>query len=470
MEIRNARKAVQNVMDWAVREAWAAPFQDVFQKHIGVVCDAHEMDRRGLEKAIGAAPYAIAVASAMEDFLSSECGPQDENIVDDYLDHRGWSETDTAREYLAALRNSAMSLFEVTDVASGSHLVIRDLVRGGRRIRVEATRGSSVAAKWDRFAGRVVDTGDENHLSVGVLPFSPKAAEELLGRVQQISCNLHIDLEHAIADKGPSSNITGDLLEDALLAEMAPLITQAWLRDLLAHVFRSAPLVVNQDGEELHPTRTSYSLAAGAAPEAERRLDMASALVRESEGETRWVWLDRSDRDNAPVPEGADQRALDILWQGTEPIIGRVELDGEQITLFTNAHGRAERGGALLGDVLGDLIGAPETAMRSAPLSGDEHGHPASGSSAIDQGRRVGTGITPGLLDAHYQQILDTKLPILGGVSPRQAALSENGREKVISWLKYIENQSLHRGIVGEHCPYDFGWMWQELGISPPRG
>ena len=26
------------------------------------------------------------------------------------------------------------------------------------------------------------------------------------------------------------------------------------------------------------------------------------------------------------------------------------------------------------------------------------------------------------------------------------------------------------RGIVGEHCPYDFGWMWQELGVSALQG
>jgi hypothetical protein len=43
------------------------------------------------------------------------------------------------------------------------------------------------------------------------------------------------------------------------------------------------------------------------------------------------------------------------------------------------------------------------------------------------------------------------------------------GREKVISWLKYLENGEGHRARRDGMAPYDFSWMWRELGVLEQR-
>jgi hypothetical protein len=72
-------------------------------------------------------------------------------------------------------------------------------------------------------------------------------------------------------------------------------------------------------------------------------------------------------------------------------------------------------------------------------------------------------------LDDHYRRVLDGPIPALGGKSPRAAAKTPKGREKVAAWLKMLENHSAKRPAADPLGEYDFGWMWQELGVEALR-
>jgi hypothetical protein len=72
-------------------------------------------------------------------------------------------------------------------------------------------------------------------------------------------------------------------------------------------------------------------------------------------------------------------------------------------------------------------------------------------------------------LDDHYRRVLDDPIPALGGKSPRAAAKTPKGREKVAAWLKTLENHSARRPAGDPIGGYDFGWMWQELGVAALR-
>ena len=72
-------------------------------------------------------------------------------------------------------------------------------------------------------------------------------------------------------------------------------------------------------------------------------------------------------------------------------------------------------------------------------------------------------------LDAHYRQQLDAPIPALGNISPRNAAKTAKGREKIASWLKLIENRAARQGPGDPMGDYDLTWMWQELGVADLR-
>ena len=77
--------------------------------------------------------------------------------------------------------------------------------------------------------------------------------------------------------------------------------------------------------------------------------------------------------------------------------------------------------------------------------------------------------ITHEVLDRQYRKTLAEPVPMLGGKSPRQAVRSAKGRMAVASWLKGFEQHSARRPPGDPMRDYDFGWMWDELGISDLR-
>ena len=73
-------------------------------------------------------------------------------------------------------------------------------------------------------------------------------------------------------------------------------------------------------------------------------------------------------------------------------------------------------------------------------------------------------------LNQHYRQVLDEPIPALGNKTPRQCARSKKGRERVIEWLKNLENNELRRATREGQAPYDSRWLWDELKLGRYRG
>ena len=72
-------------------------------------------------------------------------------------------------------------------------------------------------------------------------------------------------------------------------------------------------------------------------------------------------------------------------------------------------------------------------------------------------------------LDQQYLAVLNEPVPMLDDMTPRKAARSKKGREKLVAWLKYLENRTARAGDDSPMATYDFTWMWEELGVAKLR-
>ena len=72
-------------------------------------------------------------------------------------------------------------------------------------------------------------------------------------------------------------------------------------------------------------------------------------------------------------------------------------------------------------------------------------------------------------LDQHYRRQLDQPIPALGNISPRRAARSPKGREKLVTWLKLLENHTAKHDPAEPMASYDLSWIWRELNIAELR-
>ena len=157
-------------MKWVGREEWRDAFADLLERHVAQACLGADVELKDLPSLLGDQEFAMVWGCAFEDFLSRDLDGG-RNIVDDYLKRRGWKESPSDRAYMAALRSSVISLYEVSGIIPGESFLARDLVRGGEAVRVSERSATRSLRQWDRIAARVMEVRGRTVISGAVLGF-----------------------------------------------------------------------------------------------------------------------------------------------------------------------------------------------------------------------------------------------------------------------------------------------------------
>src|SRR3954451_20502655 len=111
MSASGSGRAVAAVTQWAAREEWRGWLEDVIAAHLAPACEAAGGTPDELPDLLGVDAPAQRTGCAFEDFLPREFEPDGRNVVDDYLERRGWTEPVAAKRYLQDLRRSVMSVY-----------------------------------------------------------------------------------------------------------------------------------------------------------------------------------------------------------------------------------------------------------------------------------------------------------------------------------------------------------------------
>lgn len=464
--------SLTGLMKWLRREPWGDAFHELLERHVGPACDKADVPFEDLGEVIGDHGAMTLWGCAFEDFLTREVETAG-NIVDDYLKRRGWNETAMNRAYMTALRSSVISLYETSDIRPGESFLARDLIRGGEPVRVSERSATRTLKPWDRLAARLVEVRGKTTLGGGVLPFEHELSESLIAALGRIRARAPEELADLIADLDVelSPEESASLIDETeLLRLAAPMISTYWLNNTLERVLSPAvPKVYNSDGEELEIFALYYRLEKGvtakklrAALEAAPDLDPASA--------TFWNWLAPRDvLEPRAKPKVRDGLAVTSMMEQGGIVLGTLELKDKTLTLQVNSETRAARGRAMLTPLLEGLVSPPlierqtlEQAMAERRTGGSA---PVSSGLPPEEERRL----IHAQLDTHYRQQLDEPVPALGNISPRKAAKTAKGREKVAAWLKVIENHSARQGPGDPMSNYDLTWMWEALGVTALR-
>ena len=460
---------ISGLIAWSRREEWREPMSEVFIEHIARACDAAGIAPDELPQRLEPESESTVWGAAFEDLLTRDL-PDGRNLADEYLRRRAWRESTSVRGYIAALRRSVISLYEVSNIVPGQSMLLRDLIRGGEPVRVNERLGTQSVRPWDRVATRVLTLPDGNVLSGTLLGFPAPLDDTLLTTLK----DTHRASAREAAKIARSAGIATDaraMRKAVTLADMLPraasLITNLWLGRLLApRQGLTLPALHNSEGDPLALMTLHFPLRPGVAVD-----EVAAALGRipELTAETgrRWTWLGTRTPSLASSPPG-----LAIIGTNEQGalVLGSLRLGRQRLELEVNSKRRAERGEALLRSALGDLIGPAlreQTDLQEVLAKRDAADGPPAPSSGLplDQER----AIIHQTLERHYRDVLDQPIPMLGDRTPREACRSAKGRQAAAEWLKSHENTMAR---YPEHSPmagYDLSWVWQELGILALR-
>ena len=389
------------------------------------------------------------------------------------LAERGWNEKARNKAYMTGLRSSVMSLYEVSDIKSGESFLARDLFRGGEPVRISERTATRSLRHWDRIAARVVKVRGKIMIGGALLSFDHELSETLLmslRRVQKRAAEEGAVVLHDLVPGTEPADINKAFDSDEVLRLSSPLFSIYWLNDVLDRALNpQLPELRNSDGEEIVFLTLHYRLLPGVAARRLREaLDGLPDLHPESA--TFWNWL-APDGASSGHTKSKAQSGLSLMttMDDGSAVLGTLELKGETLLLSVNSESRAERGRTMLASVLEELMGAP--LIERQDLTQAMAGRPAGGTAAASSGlppeeeRRI----IHESLESHYRKQLDEPIPMLGDITPRQATKTAKGREKLVAWLKRLENHLAKHEPSGPMAGYDAAWLWEELGVADRR-
>ena len=381
---------------------------------------SEKADRR-LEEVMTSEPVEIAYNSWFA--FDFDCGGG-RTMLDFYLESEGSKLSSGELNYLQGLHGTHLRLYEILEVKSDQGFEVLDLW-DDRRFYVRERAATRQIVAWDLVVARIGPGGDGEAV-FETIPYLFRAADkdDLLKGLRKA----HKAFLHEFPDKGIAD----------FFRTMAPVFHKLWL-DRVALPPR--PKLITGEGEPFIFARVIFDLVdreAAIRYLADRRDD----IVEQDDGS--YVWL---------RPGDDVQRSL-----------GVIVFEESRVIFETTSQKRAEKARDELPSLLGGTIRFRvisyedvEQALKRAPKA-NKRKEPEI---PIAEQRKI----LSEYYENHYRKWLDEPVPALGNRTPRHAAHLKTVRPKLIALLKDFEAMSERQRRAGE-IAYDFGWMWEELGLT----
>ena len=454
-------KAIRNLGKWSDREPWLERLSQIVTLHLDPVEEEYEMDADDIDELLGEHRALMLRRYILEDFCTVEFGEKEkQNIVDVYLEKRGWRENVPGKRYLEAIRQSVVSLYEVVEVDPDGAVTLRDRFRDDDPVVLAKERALEDLGQGSYIAGRIVVINGDPWLADGHLSISPEIVTDILEAFDE-----WLDESKRIRPGSSGSGDDAEAVEWAsALSPSGPAAMMSWI--WMWHALDQA--LFPEDADEGDFAYFEVHCPLKEKPEAiASALDAVEGLERAgSEKEFYWAWIG----PYASGHGGFERWAGRLLGKDADAdgeYLGMVEISEGEVVLDTSSEELAERGRDLLASCLGDRVGSPRVISLGLENELEEDlGLTPTESASLppltDQARHA-------RLADHYRQTLDEPVSLLGGKTPREATQTEDGCQKVSDWLELLEEFESRYAIVHGFEPFDLTWMREELGVDGAR-
>ena len=435
--------AVLPVLAWVSSNDW----METYQTHVGeFYSEMVEAAKVPIFEILAELPtplWARAVRCCFDDFLTIEYEESPSNALDQYLDEVGMDLVEADVDFLVAFRNSVVRAYYVVGRTPYESVELRDLSGGVRAIQIDDEMLTATLCAGDNIATRIVTMKDKDYLAGPVLVLDDETLEAFKQGFEAAFKEEMRTVEKFLR-KDPRVQ---SAVRKRVLRGSAPVVSGMWVAKLLAAMLDWPPLAGEDDVETVF--QATLPVLSSLEPIVEC-LEAHPDLDRPFPREFLWLWhVDRAD-------PGASLKGM--VW-----------LLGEDLCIESCERSRVEEAAVILADLLGDAIGEATIEELGDDLDDeDDDGWLLPAPETDEEVSAFRTRLHE-FLDIQFRSILDSPVPELKDLVPRELAKTAKGRKQLIKWLTLLEARlGASMDPVGL-ADYDLRWMWQELGIDEHR-
>lgn len=379
-------------------------------------------------------------------------GPAPEPLALTYLAEYGSRLDDYQRSFIQAACSEPFSFFVVTAVAPRHSLTLRDLLLE-REVTVKERQASELLKRGNVIYARSVSLAGQSILSgMGPVPLSPD--------IQYLLLDLRDELKKTARNKG--------VLDPAYLRSRDDFLRSFYFEAAERTLNPPPPVLQNTDGDPLEFIRLRYKLRCSP----ERALEKLKTLVLPEYQE--------GILDNADFDDSGNLVSASLTWQKkgnpmhpewNNTSLGSVEIKGDRLEVEVNSVNRAAKIRHEIGERLRDQATFTKEERKSIEsLLQAQKGHRGirkEQRSRDGEGEAVPPEFRAALrenMKAHWEAWLDIPIPALKNQTPRQAARTPEGRERLEALLMEFEYRN--ESAVQPELRPDVGDLRGKLGLS----
>ena len=345
-------------------------------------------------------------------------GWPDRPAAQEYLDERRPELPDLQTRYLEAALSRPLSFFVVTAVTPGRSIDMRDLLTG-RICRVLERSASTTLEPSVLMLARVLSVDDVSiMLGAGAWVIPPTFHNPIISFRE--------------------SFVRSEELLDEQTARTLHVEVVRYYRDMVDQLMNPRmPTLVNTDGDPIAPTTVEFELHCTPREAFDRIAPLACGYKADE-------LLDDATVDHAgnvtavTVPWAAAGNKMHRDWENTS--LGTIEIDGQRMTVSVNSEPRARKIRALVAKRLGATAVFTRQQVESMQALLDEEKQRKR--SRRDKAAHEALQSLPEVREMmraqsarHWEVWLDEEIPALGNLTPREAAKTAAGRERLEALL-----------------------------------
>lgn len=369
-------------------------------------------------------------------------------LSQDYIRAHGEALNCQAKRFIDDMNQTYYSFYSVQQVQLNKSLLVKDILLGMTHT-IKERQGTHQLKRGDVIFSRIL-TQDNQSIFVGMAPFI-------------IPASYHhdlIDYKAWLVDENDDEPLTPNVLRYSFNVE---------LLDYYFNVLKAAydsplPTLVNNDGELLQFSKTHFKLTATPEETLKRLLPLTF-----SDNEEEFL-------QNAKRTPSGDFECVEFPWLKKEgkkhsncnnAVLGHISIEQGRLILETNSEERTKKGKNLIKKHLGGLISFQQTLIQSVeqklqsmPPPSDDDKNESEDLMALPEVQSQLQAIAK----SHWESWFDTPIPALSDQTPRQAAKTENGRERLEALLLQYECNDTEKG---DH-PFkaDINYLKSELELD----
>jgi len=384
-------------------------------------------------------------------------------LLELFYDERRHTLDGLEAEILEALLRARLGMYEVNSVKEGTGVGLTELFTGEECFAYDVSASRSLV-KWDIILARMFRVRGLNRLQGAALNFPSTAKKTLI--------SLGEELFKQYRKSRPDASWARFMKEEGYRLNA--------IYGVLEKRFEKMQLLTTE-GDELVYSRAVYRVKD--LQKASRKLDRLKELLRVDEteedggsSEVHYSWATSMEEGDLKTERrGREGFVVSTNLEDLHGIrlrsLGDIVITSEELSIECLSRQRLEKGKHMLQRALGKSIEHLYSEYRDVGDASEDKEDEAMGRLEEAEGYAVPPEVSRRLtldsLDDHYRKWLDTPIPALKGVTPREASKTREGRTVLKELLKSLENIELRRWR-SEGVGYPVDKLRRELDMVEP--